>query len=480
MATTTSLLLLVATAQSASYRTISGQWTDDFVLSPANEIGWISDGSVTITSQRSYHGTFYGDEDSDDVEQFSLSQSFFCDVKSEVSVSYTIAFCGSESDDFVQLFLDDNSMAFNDLNTNNGQPFYDYDLVQSSSCNSWRYLGMGPFSIPTVDRDTLFDVRFEIGVNFDNDDAAITNIQITCDPLPTPQPTPKPTTSQLTLSPSTSPSTSAPSQSPSSSPTLRPSISPTIRPSTSPTIRPSISPTRSLSEGENPETTSTLTTADISPQNDDSNSPQNSESAAPAFLWGIIGFVAVSCVLCVSAMLCVSCRKRREGLQLRRAMSNSTASNVEMGGNGAGGAATSLKQPRRNSLNAIKISPFRSSPNKRVQNPSLQQNIMSSSFSLNAAVCDVGDGDGRETANIAHDGVGGDNYAEESVSVADLEVAMAAPGSVMSGGEAFADNLENDGIATDAMMEDIIGHMSTPGGDGRDTHVLSYDEGMDV
>lgn len=156
--------------------------------------------------------------------------------------------------------------------------------------------------------------------------------------------------------------------------------------------------------------------------------------------------------------------------------------NVEMGGAGAG--SSTLKRPRRSSLSAIKISPFNSSPNKRVQNASLQQNIMSSSFSLDAVVCDVGDGDGREMADMARSAVEA-NDEDESVSVADLAAAamgsMAAPGSMMSsvGALAFADNLENEQIATDAMMDDIIGHMSTPGGDGREAHILSYGEGMD-
>merc|ERR1712087_150559 len=103
----------------------------------------------------------------------------------------------------------------------------------------------------------------------------------------------------------------------------------------------------------------------------------------------------------------------------------------------------------------------------KVKNASLQQNIIS--FSLDDAVCDVGD---REVASMASMATELDEQAEESLSIA----VPAGPGSMMGGAEDFKANLENEMMATDVMMEEITAHMSTPGGDGREAHVLSYDE----
>jgi len=274
----------------SEYRTLSdgNKWADDYALVPPNSMGWTvldGDGSdyTTVTASTwsgfSYYGPFSGDSSGDTTETFTISQYFQCAVRSSVSVSYSITFCNTESEDYVHMYVDDtvqqeNSLDEDDCDDDGCIQVWDWNFASAADCD-WDELtafrNLGPFPYPAVDANTLFEVRFEIGTTHSGEGIGITEVSITCNAIPTPEPTTEPPTTLPSRSPTIFP-TETPTTFPTTIPTQYPSES-TLYPTTNPTAEPTLEPTQIPSNLPSIQPTLTPTNVPTAPSSAPSSSP---------------------------------------------------------------------------------------------------------------------------------------------------------------------------------------------------------------
>eukprot|EP01084_Bolivina_argentea_P277023 472793_1 len=282
-----------------TYTTITGTWNDDYIPSPpegwnANIDGTDYEDKTMVSSDTSYSYHMFTGEGDSNAEFYELEQQFYCNDASSVTVSYNIYFCSTEDTDYVRLYLggdlkEETSVATTYTSSSPGtDPVAWIDTDLSSICTDsggWETVDrFGPYTIASVDVNTLFSVQFQVRVNYPTEAIALSGIEITCNEFTTANPTNPPTSAQPTFAPTTAepttlnptsnpttntpttstPTTSAPTTSnPTSNPTTS---SPTTKqPSSSPTYNPTTSnPTTSnptTSEPTNSPTTESPTTA---------------------------------------------------------------------------------------------------------------------------------------------------------------------------------------------------------------------------
>eukprot|EP01084_Bolivina_argentea_P279871 478538_1 len=243
------------------YRSINpGTFNGNYELAPNR--GWllnysptaIKTGPIITTSSvtsLTYHGPYIGDVNSTSREVYTLSQKFYCTIDSSVDITYYIYFCNTENSDTITLYLNNIPQVTTTVDKLSGTSYSDSELdaVSSTACVSstekWKYIAMGPYTLPVVLAGVLFEVKYDLSLNYANDAIAISRTQITCTPLPTISPTTSPTNIP-TITPTKYPSIS-PTKYPSSvtiNPTLSPSNNPTLTPTNIPTITPTNNPSQ--------------------------------------------------------------------------------------------------------------------------------------------------------------------------------------------------------------------------------------------
>ena len=248
----------------ASYETITHEWFDNFVFSDDANNGWrdignycsgedsvecLDDNPVTQGSLNKYHGPYraFGGDGVHPIHE--LSQRFYCEHLSDVTISYKIASCSVDIDniDHYGFFIDDNlieviNQTVSDTRLN--------DDTLNEQCSPWYYAPKTWTNIASVSSNQLFKPKWTFSMNA-KDYYVVYDIQIICDGTanPTSNPSESPSTYPSTLSsyhPSIVP-TSNPSVSPTNNPSIflteTPSISPTNEPTVEPTNNPTIEPT---------------------------------------------------------------------------------------------------------------------------------------------------------------------------------------------------------------------------------------------
>ena len=179
-----------------------------------------------------------------------------------------------------------------------------------------------------------------------------------------------------------------------------------------------------------------------------------------ALLWIAVGFGVVVGVCCGMVMMARCTKKRKE----REHAMTTNETGIEM------------KEHK------IRISPFGSSPQRKVNNSSLHQNIMAGTFDLDGPevveAVDSDDDDDDEVIAAMEtpmdpedeevDGIENVDDADEYM----VDEIMQTPNG--DRGDLFGGNLKNGAIAGDVMMDEIIGHMATPDGDHGGDGILSY------
>ena len=255
----------------AQYTIIRGNWTDDYSIKPpalSAFPGWqVLDKNgvnLDVVTNGRYHGPFIGDSHAPDFELYNISRYFQCNVRSTVFITYSIVFCGTEVEDYVRLYLNGGVRVHTFLTMTTkggfGQPISDTSLESAAGCFSFERFDMGPYQfVGIVEISDVLTVEFRLVLTHQSDAVALTDIQLICDPVPTPEPSTRPSSSPTRLpsrTPSTNPSVTPsrfPSKMPSRSPSSRsPTQDPTIHPSTSkptrlPSAIPSITPSQSPS-----------------------------------------------------------------------------------------------------------------------------------------------------------------------------------------------------------------------------------------
>ena len=263
-----------------SYEIVASIWNDSFVFDEEGNGGWkdignyckddttcLDDNPVTNGSLNRYHGpyrAFGGDGFS---PQHYLSQLFYCQYPSDVTVKYKVASCAADSDDYYRFYFDDSQIEGIERDINGIA--LDDDILKDE-CSSWQYIDRTWTNIGSVLSNQSFEPKWGFTMNA-VDYYVVYDIQIICDgtanpssdPTITPSVDPSRHPSKVpTADPSvyptddpTIPTTKTPSfypsNDPTSDPTSNPTISATVDPSTTPTENPSIlpssSPTNTLS-----------------------------------------------------------------------------------------------------------------------------------------------------------------------------------------------------------------------------------------
>ena len=249
-------------------------WTDDYITNTNPYApGWTVrdfDGNIiadTFTGDEStYHGPYYGDPDTQNIEVYTLRRYFYCEYDASVAVHFYFGYSCQENTDFCRLYLNDALKAEKDSPVTSGQDFKDQTLedevyAQSECGDAWHRKPLNG-TLESVSAHSLFAVTIEIGLNFEKEASVINDLEIVCSPqiitdAPTMDPTTDPSvdpTSDPTTSPITAAPTGPPTANPSAVPTMHPvmttdtptmpSLEPTAYPtSAAPTDPPSVSPT---------------------------------------------------------------------------------------------------------------------------------------------------------------------------------------------------------------------------------------------
>ena len=225
---------------------INGTWTDDFKYGTIS--GWtVTDynnnltNATLITEMAAYHGPYYGDSSTENIEIYSMTQSFYCDYTASIYVEYFYGFACQEATDYTRLYLNNQLMAEEDAppDSEGSIDFLDPDLeneVQSQCDDAW-HKKLVNATYGEIEFGTSFKLQIDVAMNYYKEASVINGLKIKCSQL-----TNAPTMNPITLSPTTDPITV--------SPTVFSTQNPTINPSTNDEI--TVAPTTQLFPTPNP------------------------------------------------------------------------------------------------------------------------------------------------------------------------------------------------------------------------------------